>query len=139
MMRLLVKYLIRLFPADFRDSYSADMLATFDDRWHERPGPRAAARMLTDLAQSAWLERHTTSKGDRSMGTLWQDARFALRTLRKSPGFAAIVIATLALGIGINTAMFSVANAVLWASLPFAQPERLVAVDEVEPENQDAV
>src|ERR1700677_4945179 len=73
------------------------------------------------------------------MKTLWQDARFALRTLRKSPGFAAIVIATLALGIGINTAMFSVANAVLWASLPFTQPERLVAVDEVEPEDQNAV
>lgn len=139
MMRLLVKYLIRLFPADFRDSYGADMLATFDDRWREQPGARAAARMLIDLAQSAWLERHTSSKGDRSMRTLWQDARFALRTLKKSPGFAAIVIATLALGIGINTAMFSVANAVLWASLPFTQPERLVAVDEVEPQNQDAV
>jgi hypothetical protein len=59
------------------------------------------------------------------MRTLWQDARFALRTLRKSPGFAAIVIATLALGVGINTAMFSVANTVLWSSLPYARPERL--------------
>jgi putative ABC transport system permease protein len=139
MMRLLVKSLIRLFPADFRDSYGADMLATFDDRWHERHGLRAAARMLIDLSRSAWLERHTTSKGDRSMRTLWQDVRFGLRTLRKSPGFAAIVIATLALGIGINTAMFSVANGVLWGSLPYAQPERLVKVDEVEPGDHDAV
>jgi len=139
MMRLLVKCLIRLFPADFRDSYGGDMLATFDDRWREGCGPGTAIRMLIDLTGSAWLEHHTTSKGDRSMRTLWQDARFALRTLRKSPGFAAIVIVTLALGIGINTAMFSVANAVLWASLPFAQPERLVAVDEVEPANQNAV
>ena len=138
-MRPLVKYLIRLFPADFRDSYGADMLATFEDRWREGYGPRSATRMLIDLARSACLERHTTSKGDRSMRTLWQDARFALRTLKKSPGFAAIVIATLALGIGINTAMFSVANAVLWASLPFTQPERLVAVDEVEPGDRDAV
>ena len=138
MMRLLVKYLIRFFPADFRSSYGADMLATFDDRWRERPGPRSAARILIDLLQSAWLERRTTSKGDRSMKTLWQDARFALRTLRKSPGFAAVVIVTLALGIGVNTAMFSVANQVLWASLPFSHPERLVAVDEVEPQDREA-
>ena len=139
MMRLLVKHLIRLFPADFRDSYGADMLATFEDRWRERPGPRTAARILIDLVQSVWLERRGNSKGDRSMRTVWQDARFALRTLRKSPGFATIVIVTLALGIGVNTAMFSVANRVLWASLPFAQPDRLVSVDEVEPQDPDAV
>jgi putative ABC transport system permease protein len=139
MMRLLVKYLIRLFPADFRDSYGVDMLATFDERWREGPGPRAVVRMLVDLAQSAWLEHHTTTKGDCSMRILWQDARFGLRTLRKSPGFAAIVIATLALGIGLNTAMFSVANRVLWSSLPYAQPERLVAVAEVEPGDRGAV
>ena len=64
MMRLLVTYLIRLFPTDFRHSYGADMLVTFDDRWRERPGLRAAVRMLIDVAQSAWLERRTTSKGD---------------------------------------------------------------------------
>jgi hypothetical protein len=139
MMRPLVQYLIGLFPSDFRHRYGEDMLATFDDRWRERPGLRAGSRMVIDLAQSAWVEHRTTSKGNRSMRILWQDGRFALRTLKKSPGFAAIVIVTLALGIGINTAMFSVANRVLWASLPFTQPEQLVAVDEVEPGDRDAV
>ena len=67
MMRLLVTSLIRLFPADFRDSYGADLIATFDDRWRERPGFRAAARTPIDLAHSAFLERRTTSKGDRSI------------------------------------------------------------------------
>lgn len=137
-MHLLVRFLIRLFPPDFRETYGADMLATFDDRWRERPGPGASARMLIDLARSAWLERHTASKGDRSMTTVWQDARFALRTLRKSPGFAAVVAITLALGIGLNTAMFSAANAVLWSSLPYPHPERLVSVSEAGPTDRNA-
>jgi putative ABC transport system permease protein len=60
---------------------------------------------------------------------MFQDLRFSLRTFRNNPGFASIVVLTLALGIGASTTLFTVVDAVLFRPLPFAEPERLVQIN----------
>src|SRR5260370_19481731 len=70
------------------------------------------------------------------LDTLFRDVRYACRTLRKSPGFAASAVASIALGIGANTAIFSVVYAVLLKPLPYSQPDQIYNVEVVVPERR---
>jgi hypothetical protein len=60
--------------------------------------------------------------------SLFADIRFAVRWLRKSPGFTLVAVASLAIGIGFNTALFAIVDAVLFKPLPVTEPARLVAI-----------
>ena len=83
-------------------------------------------------------EESRDARGVRFVEELWQDVRYGLRMLRRSPAFTTVAVLTLALGIGPITAIFTVARAVLFKPLPFPESERLVRIAKYTPESQGA-
>ncbi len=87
---------------------------------------RAARRQFGSVTLLQEVNREM--RGIRFIETLFQDVRYGLGMLTRNPGFTCIAVLTLALGIGANTAIFSVVNGVLWSSMPYPQPEQLAMV-----------
>jgi predicted permease len=121
---------------EFADELQSHIELQTDD--HIRAGVPPAEARRRALARmgsvAAVAEAHRDRRGLPHLESLVQDARYAVRGLGRSPGFAAACAATFALGIGINSAIFSVVNGVLFAPLPYANPQELVTIWSSHPE-----
>ncbi|MDF2771766.1 MAG: permease [Geminicoccaceae bacterium] len=133
-----IRALIRLYPADFRERYGAAMLAFHRERVRE--GSVAWWRLAADHVASAAAEhlravrqRRPAGVDGRTPSLMRNDVRYALRGLGRRPMFAAIVICTIALGVGANAAIFSVVNGVLLRPLPYPDPDRVVSFGHTAP------
>lgn len=142
--------LLHLYPASFREHFRSDLVASFRrDRAQARfQGATGTIRFwrhtMADLVRTAVSERRgETAVAGASPTAAWyrglgQDLRAAIRGLAKQPGYAAMAILTLGLGVGVTTAVFAVVNGVLLSPLPYDRAERLVRVYELEHNNPGA-
>jgi hypothetical protein len=118
--------LLRLYPSAFREEYEREMRAAFRRRRRDEQG--LARRTLLWL--SVLADTLATAPGEHFY-MLMNDIRYGLRNLRRTPVFTAAVLTTVALGIGATTAIYSLVHTVLLRPLPFAEPERLVRISEL--------
>jgi transcriptional regulator with XRE-family HTH domain len=91
------------------------------------PDPRRTARFV-DASRDRPIVRPGRRPGDHAMSTFFSDLRYAARGLLRSPAFTVAAVLTLAIGVGANTALFSLVDSVLWKPFPYRDSERLVAV-----------
>ena len=115
------RQLLRLYPRDFSDDYADEMTRLYRDRVRGEGPASVWLALLADVARTAPKEQ---------ISTLVQDVRHAWRTWRRTPVLALAAILTLALGVGANTAVFSVVHGVLLRPLPYPDADRLVEVFE---------
>jgi hypothetical protein len=115
--------LLSLYPGEFRDEYGREMAMVFADRY--RDAPNAFERTLVWLEAVSGVLKEAPKE---HVLMILQDLRYAARILRRSPALTATAVLTLALGIGANTAVFQLINAVAMRSLPVRDPGELVEV-----------
>ena len=120
--------LLWLYPAGFRAEYGDELVAAHAARMREHTGPLApVVHVVTALVD---VVPHAVAA---HLDILRQDLRYAARSLRRAPGFALTAVLVVALGIGANTAAFSLADFVLLRPLPFPESDRLVRIWQTTP------
>ena len=117
----LYRRLLRLYPRDFSDDYADEMTRLYRDRRRDEGAAAVWLALAVDLARTAPREQ---------VATLMQDVRHAWRTWRRTPVLALAAVLTMAIGVGANTAVFSVVHGVLLRPLPYPDADRLVEVFE---------
>jgi hypothetical protein len=134
----IVRWLVRRNRAeqDLDDELQAFVDIAAADRIRDGASPAAARRMaVLDLGGvEQTKERVRFARYGAWLDEVGRDVRYALRTCARNPGFSAVIIFTLAFGIGANTAIFSIVEAVLLRPLTYAEPDRLVMVHETLPQ-----